>query len=403
MPLVATVFAALLGSAVALPHHLHHQAPPKGRIAAGSPGAVAADELFACVGGQCVPNPAGIPLSLCQLACAPLAQNFTCASDGQCEPSSSGIPKADCEKICLAPGPPPPANIVDLALSVPDLSTLVTALKAGSDDALDLIGALSGEGPFTVFAPTNAAFAALPPQEFRRLLDPANIRDLQALLTFHVATGRVLSGDLTDQQKIFMLDGKPVKVTLRPGQVFIDRALVVNPDNEASNGVVHIIDEVLVLPPSPPPPPPGPMNIVQLAQSVPTLSTLVTAVVEAQLADTLSNEGPFTVFAPNNQAFNQLPSGELQRLLRPENIGELQSVLTLHVVAGRIFSDELKDGQKVTTLNGEELSFIVRNGIVLVFSGGTVSSQVVAADNVATNGVVHIVTKVLLPGDEESQ
>merc|ERR1711865_644963 len=149
-------------------------------------------------------------------------------------------------------------------------------------------------------------------------------------------------------------------------------------------------------------PPPGPMNIVQLAQSVPTLSTLVTAVVEAQLADTLSNEGPFTVFAPNNQAFNQLPSGELQRLLRPENIGELQSVLTLHVVAGRIFSDELKDGQKVTTLNGEELSFIVRNGIVLVFSGGTVSSQVVAADNVATNGVVHIVTKVLLPGDEES-
>lgn len=337
--MLATALAcSLLAGAAAVPH-----TEQKYRRAAQ------AEELFACVNGQCVENPAGIPLALCQLACAPLPQNFTCASSGECVESDSGIPIADCEKICLAPGPPPPAkDIVELALSVPDLSTLVTALKAA-----DLVETLSGadSGPFTVFAPTNAAFAALPPEELRRLLLPANIAELQALLTFHVASGRVLSTDLSNGQNITTLEGGSVQITLRPGQVFVDRALVTAADNEASNGVVHIIDEVLVLPPVPPPPPPGPQNIVELAQSVPTLSTLVTAVVAANLQGTLAGPGPdgvgLTVFAPNNQAFSKLPAAELQRLLRPENIGELTAVLTLHVISGRIFKDEVRDGQRV--------------------------------------------------------
>merc|ERR1712072_998185 len=166
----------------------------------------------------------------------------------------------------------PTKNIVELAAGTPDLSTLVTALKAGK-----LTTALSGTGPFTVFAPTNEAFAALPKATIAHLLDPKNIKELQAVLEYHVVPGAAVhAADLKEFQKVKALEGQDVTIVKRDGSVFVNHAKVITADVDASNGVVHIIDRVLI--------PPtsllanGPTkNIVELAAGVKDLSTLVTA------------------------------------------------------------------------------------------------------------------------------
>jgi len=136
-------------------------------------------------------------------------------------------------------------------------------------------------------------------------------------------------------------------------------------------------------------------NIVELAQSVPDLSTLVTAVVAGKLVDTLSSAGPFTVFAPTNEAFAKVPAATLAHLLDPKNIKELDAVLTYHVVSGNIQSKDLKPFQDVKTVEGSEIRVVVHNSKVYVNQ-----AQVTAPDNEATNGVVHIIDAVLIPYKE---
>merc|ERR1740115_457947 len=226
---------------------------------------------------------------------------------------------------------PTTPSIVQIALATPDLSTLVTALKAA-----DLVDTLSAPGPFTVFAPTNEAFNALPPGVLSNLLKPENKAQLVDILTYHVVPGAVLAKNLLDGERIKTVEGKYVMVNVSNGDVFINNAEVTTADLTASNGVVHIIDAVLLPEPLPPvPPTPAPlMDIVQLAQSVPDLSVLVKALVAGNLTTTLSGTGPFTVFAPSNEAFAKLPAATLAHLLDPKNIEELVGVLTYHVVAG---------------------------------------------------------------------
>merc|ERR1711865_830741 len=270
-------------------------------------------------------------------------------------------------------------NIVQLAQSVPDLSTLVTALVDGK-----LTDALSGTGPFTVFAPTNPAFAKIPAATLARLLDPANIKELDALLEYHVIAGAaIFANDLKPTQEVKTLQGDKLKIVVNAGRVTVNNNKVTAADNAASNGVVHIIDGVLLLP----------KNIVQLAQSVPDLSTLVTALVDGKLTDALSGTGPFTVFAPTNEAFAKIPAATLIRLLDPANIKELDALLEYHVIAGAaIFAKDLKPTQEVKTLEGEKLKIVVNAGRVTVNK-----NTVTAADNAASNGVVHIIDGVLLP------
>ena len=192
----------------------------------------AAPQLYTCQSGQCVVNSRGLPLSECQAGCTPPpSANYTCQS-GQCVVSNRGLPQAECAQVCGGPGPPPspsPMNIVQLAASVPELSMLVTALKAAN-----LTSALSGQGPFTVFAPTNAAFAAQP-QVYINV----------ALLEYHVASGSVYSKDLANHERLKTLEGESVEITLLNGTVFVDRSRVLKADNAASNGVVHIIGKLL--------------------------------------------------------------------------------------------------------------------------------------------------------------
>merc|ERR1712195_73616 len=128
---------------------------------------------------------------------------------------------------------------------------LVTALKAGK-----LVDTLSGAGPFTVFAPTNEAFAALPKATLNSLLDPKNIKQLQDVLTYHVASGSVFAKDITNNQMIKTVEGKDVTASLFAHRVFINKAEVLTADIKAGNGVVHITDKVLIPPQSAPTPAP---------------------------------------------------------------------------------------------------------------------------------------------------
>merc|ERR1712238_98783 len=179
--------------------------------------------------------------------------------------------------LLLPPAPtlaptPAPKNLVGLAQSVDILSTLVAAVVAG-----DLVETLSSAGPFTVFAPTNDAFAALPAGTLDSLLQPENKGTLVDILTYHVVSGKVLSTDLAPAQ------GDVLLIKARDGAVTVNGRNVVAADNEATNGVAHIIDGVL-LPPAPTlAPTPAPKNLVELAQSVDILSTLVAAVVAGDL------------------------------------------------------------------------------------------------------------------------
>lgn len=287
-------------------------------------------------------------------------------------------------------------NIVELAESQKDLSTLVAAVVGG-----DLVDTLSSPGPFTVFAPTNDAFSALPAGTLDDLMKPANKKQLVDILTYHVLPEQVLSTDLSLFQAVKTVEGKPLHVVTWGGDVQLGPSLealskVTAADNMASNGVIHIINGVLL-------PPAGlsgaKPNIVELAESVADLSTLVAAVVGADLVDTLSSPGPFTVFAPTNEAFSNLPAGTLDTLMKPENKDQLVDILTYHVLPEQVFAKDLDLFQAVDTVEGKKLHVQKWGGVVQV--GSSLKSEdlhkVTAADNVASNGVVHIIDGVLLP------
>ncbi len=133
------------------------------------------------------------------------------------------------------------ADIVDLAVSTEFLSTLVAAVKAG-----DLVGVLKGDGPFTVFAPTNEAFAKLPAGTVENLLKPENKAQLVAILTYHVVPGKVMSSDLKNGMKAKTAQGGEITITLKDGKAMVNNATVTAADIQASNGVVHVIDTVIL-------------------------------------------------------------------------------------------------------------------------------------------------------------
>jgi transforming growth factor-beta-induced protein len=302
------------------------------------------------------------------------------------------------------------SDIFTLAAATPDLSTFVAALKAGK-----LVDYLSGKDcpsteycPFTVFAPTNEAFARLPTLYLKLLLDPANIKSLDKLLEYHIIyPGPGFSKDITDNEVFRTEEGEDVTAHLKEKPfdpydphapvvniLAINNATVTTADVTASNGVLHIIDRVL-MPSGMPPVPTNTKNIVALAAATPELSTLVAALKAGELADFLSGKGsfsPFTVFAPTNEAFAKLPAGVLARLLDPKNVPKLARLLEYHVVSGAaIFSKDLKTFQTVKTLEGDQVT-IVKAGRVVVNN-----ATVTMADIAATNGVIHIIDSVLIP------
>jgi len=271
---------------------------------------------------------------------------------------------------------PPPPSVVEIIASSPVHNILETAVLAAG-----LETALSGEGPFTVFAPTDFAFAALPDGTIDALLaEPQGI--LTDILLYHVAGANALSTDLSDGQTITTLNGKDVTVTINSNGVFINDAQVVFADIVASNGVVHVIDAVLTPPTT---------TVVDVIVDSPVHNTLEAAVLAADLAGTLSGEGPFTVFAPTDDAFAALPAGTIDALLADPQ-GLLTEILLYHVVGAEVLSSDLSDGQTAMTLNGQDLTVSITNDGVFIND-----AQVIVADIVTDNGVVHVIDAVLLP------
>merc|ERR1712166_192857 len=228
------------------------------------------------------------------------------------------------------------------------------------------------------------------------LLDPANVKELDAVLEYHVVAGAaVFSNYLTDGETIKTVEGQNVTVSIYNGRVFINNALVTTADVAASNGVIHIIDTVLNMPPAPAPP--ASKNIVELAIATPDFSTLVTVLKAGGLVDYLSAKGPFTVFAPTNEAFAKLPAATLTHLLDPANVKELDALLEYHVVAGvAAFVKDLKDEELIKTVEGDDVSIRVNpygpdEPAVVINIGSTV----VYADIAASNGVIHGIDTVL--------
>jgi uncharacterized surface protein with fasciclin (FAS1) repeats len=138
-------------------------------------------------------------------------------------------------------------------------------------------------------------------------------------------------------------------------------------------------------------------NIVANAMGAKSVSTLVAAVKQAGLAETLSGPGPFTVFAPTNAAFDKLPNGAVAGLMKPESKAKLAGVLTYHVIPGRLVAADLRDGQQLTTMNGEKLHISVKDGKVMVSNGKDAPATVQTADVISANGVTHVIDGVVLP------
>jgi len=259
-------------------------------------------------------------------------------------------------------------------------STLDSALAKAN-----LKTVLAGTGPFTLFAPTNAAFAALPKGTLDNLLLPANLHKLKNVLNYHVVSGKKEAKDLKNGDIITTVQTQKVYVTKTSGSVIftVSGAEVIQADMEAINGVMHSIDKVLI-----------PSDIVQLAQfgTGGMLAKLVEALAAADLVTTLKGDGPFTVLAPNNEAFTALPSGEFTRLLKPASKAELVSILKYHVVGSSIKAASVTNDQKITTLHAGVIT-AKKVGTKVTIEG----AQVITADIEALNGIIHIIDKVLIP------
>ena len=271
-------------------------------------------------------------------------------------------------------------DIVQTAVAAGQFTTLASLLqKAG------LVDTLATGGPFTVFAPTDAAFAKVPKATLDALAaDPAR---LKAVLLYHVVPGRVTAADVAKLTSAKTAEGRSLAIKVANGSVFVDAAQVTTPDVEATNGVIHVIDSVLIPQEATAT---APKTIVQTAVAAGSFKTLASLLKKAGLVGTLQGKGPFTVFAPTDAAFAKLPKATLAALAKDK--AKLRSVLLYHVVKGNVPAAKVVTLRSAKTLNGKAVSIRVNGGKVSV--GG---ARVTTADVKASNGVIHVVNKVLIP------
>jgi transforming growth factor-beta-induced protein len=287
-------------------------------------------------------------------------------------------------------------DIVDTAIDNGNFSILVQALYAA-----DLVDVLRGEGPFTVFAPTDEAFENLLVDLGVTTSELLAHPRLKEVLLYHVLGDLVISSEITEglTTETALGLGEELEFTLIGG-VFVNDAEVVIPDVMASNGVIHVIDKVLV---------PEAFfiefdTVVDIALSSEDFSILVAALEATGLDEALLGEGPFTVFAPTNAAFEALLA-ELD-ITAEELLGqsELAKVLLYHVLSGKVFSGDITDDMTAPTLNdGLTLAFTVASEPVGGLAGVSVfineDVEIVATDIEALNGVVHVINGVLIPSN----
>ena len=282
----------------------------------------------------------------------------------------------------------PTNTIVDVAVNN-DLSSLVAAVTRA-----DLANTLSGEGPFTVFAPTNAAFQELLDSNADwNSLEDIPVETLKTVLLFHVLSGTVASSDLSDTYVSTLATGPndealSLQVEVTGGVEFNGNASPVTTDVEASNGIVHVIDKVML-----------PPNVVSLALNNAGFTSLVAALTDSRhttdFVGVLSGTGPFTVFAPTNAAFQALLDSNTDwNSIADIPVATLEAVLLYHVVGGNVQASQLSNGD-VATLGGT-LTIDLTNGAQIVTSSDQ-TVNIIIVDVQGTNGVIHAIDTVLLP------
>jgi transforming growth factor-beta-induced protein len=276
-----------------------------------------------------------------------------------------------------------PKNIVEVASADARFSILVEAVTKAN-----LASTLQGAGPFTVFAPTNDAFETLFDQ-----LGVSGIADLDAatltpILLNHVVAGKIASSDITATGYVPSLNtGAPgnnsVKLFVMKGSdITIDGSKVIIADVMASNGVIHAIDKVIL-----------PASVVNHAINNPNFSTLVLAVIKAGLVEALSTDGPFTIFAPANSAFDALFATLGVSGINDLTAEQLTPILLYHVVPGNVTAAQVSTGRVPTLNEGNSLDLMVSASGVSINE----NVNVVATDVQGTNGVIHAIDAVLLP------
>jgi uncharacterized surface protein with fasciclin (FAS1) repeats len=279
------------------------------------------------------------------------------------------------------------ASPVVVADDTEDIPT--NAQNTGIHDSLvaalvhaDLVTALQGDGPFTVFAPTDDAFAAAGIDLTTFDTDEENAT-LVDILTYHVYAGSVEAAEVTDGMTATMLNGDDATFTVTNESVMIGDATVTMADVMASNGIIHVIDKVLM-------PPADLVDIPTVAQGTGIHDSLVAAVIQAELLSTLQGEGPFTVFAPTDDAF-AAAGVDLAALDNDEGKAALTNILLYHVVSGTVPSSAVTDGLVAAAVNGDDLTFTVGDGVMVN------DANVILADVMASNGIIHVIDKVLIP------
>lgn len=285
-----------------------------------------------------------------------------------------------------------PKNIVDVAVADPNLNVLVAALQKA-----DLVSALQADGPYTVFAPTDAAFQVLlDSNDSWNSLDDIPVETLKSVLLFHVISGEVKAADLSNTYVNTLSTGPNDEMLSL--QVEVDGAVEFNGDSKpiatdvmASNGVIHTIDKVML-----------PANVVALALNNSGFTSLVAALTDnrhtTDFVSLLKEGGPYTIFAPTNDAFQALlDSNDSWNSLADIPIATLEAVLKYHVFAGgNVQSDELSDDQEITMFDGNIVTVDLSSETKLDTSSG--QSVVISLTDVqGTNGVIHVVDSVLLP------
>ena len=281
-------------------------------------------------------------------------------------------------------------SILDIATTTPSFSTLVTALGiAGLTDVFNCTTPPSCDD-YTVFAPDNDAFGMLPDSVLTALTtNPEFETHLKNILLYHVVSGTVLSTDIVSGAMVpTLLTGETIDTTASAEGVFINDATVTLPNVVANNGVIHGINQVLL-------PPFMQNDIIGTAQAAGSFSTLLTALDAAGLTSALQEPGPFTVFAPTDEAFAQLPDGTLDSLLN--DIPTLSSILTYHVIPDKItLTDDLVAGP-VMTLQGEPIDVTINTYWVLSFPILNKNIEITGYDIFTSNGVIHVINEVLVP------
>ena len=263
--------------------------------------------------------------------------------------------------------------------AVADAAGLSTLMKLVSLSGIEL----PESEKVTIFAPSDTAFAKLPQETVEFLISPEGKDTLQSILSYHIVSGETRSNDLLNKRSLLTLNGQDLDVQLDGGLSVSDAGILIV-DVPFDGGIVHVIDSVLI---------PESKSILEIAIQTNDLSTLTAAVTAAGIGDQLDSEnGPWTVFAPVNSAFTSLPDGVVEDLLEQGNRTQLIDLLGLHVVPGRISSNELLTKKRARSYFGNKIEFSIENGQLLVES-----ARIIASDIQASNGVVHLIDRVITP------